>query len=1271
MNETWKNRLQQLADLPFLAVFTFYLIHLLFESSTFFLPLPGGFLRNLLILLCLSLLPRIPVYLKALKSQKKLLAAAILLAANYALIYHSGGHFSLLYTGVLTIGFLEMDHRKVMKLFTIVLGCFLVLVFTAACCGAIQDLVMMKDGYIRTSLGICYPTDMASYVLFLLMYSWAAWKRIPDLVTFVLGIVCFFFSRYIAMSITSTICSVVFCTIVLGHFLCIECGLARRVPVCLKTLVRQLMTFAFPLLALLMFALIYAYSKNIGPALRLNGILSNRLELPLAAFHQYGLKPFGTPFEQIGNGFTTFAPNNYNFVDSTYPLILLRYGWVLFLALCVSWTAATRNAFLKRDSRLACLMAMIAFHSFSEHHFIAVNFNILLVLPFAAFIKLPAVEKHPLREEVLRSGKVLLGLAAMTGLSACILPAFFTWMRTIFQLNQWTGGGKNVYPAIRVLFYLYGSAVLAAAGILFSISVLRHRKTKAPKKKAAAGIMVSAASLAVLFSLVQAGNSYINRSVSDYSKWLKEDQKALQLITEAASGKVYIDSVPRIYQQKYPGISDTMFLGDELARFYSTSVIMDIKYDSNCFINSGFLFTPISSRHALYTNDTSVIDALKEQGYHLTGYYNTEKSVNLRYLARLNQIPYTNKTGLSLSGSKYALLHGPHISLYGGPYTATFKLKLTEFNNLLTENEMFDSVATLRVSAYNGEKVLKEHVLNRDQFDENGQAVIQLPFTSSNYSGIEFLVIPGGDYRFTVSSISYCRTPQYDIHNLYNTKKRKYRMEFYTLEGAPTTTTEGYSACEYEYNYNGIITEVRYYDAKNQPTLINNGYASLQRALDQRGRTTLESYFDIDKKPTLCSEGYASVSREYDQDNNVTIEKYFDTTGNPTGTTFIYSEIHREYNDRNQVIKESYYDSDGQPLTMPAGYSMIESQYDSSGRPYIQKYLDINGNPVITASHYAEIHREYTPQNWVSKESYYDTKGLPLTLPAGYSMIKRSFDDKGNAILTEYCDSKGVRVMTTMHYAALMRRYNERNHVIYDAYLGINNEALLMPEKYAAISYERNEVGDAIVFKYYNQLGQLTLRSEGYAQIMRSYNEQRLPYRDIYLDVNGNPIITKMMYAEIRRDFNSLRQISKEYYFDTNGEPMVLPSGQASVSYERDSTGLPLIFRYYDSNNHPVLLSNGYAEMHRGYNNTQQIISESYYDANHNPVNNTSNFHRVEYERDNNNRVIRYRYYDINLNPCLGNWGYFDHQITYDSSGNIVSQNYYDTEGKELLPPQK
>ena len=1197
MNTTIKQRLEIISEFPFLIFFSVYFSYLLFSTSTFKLPLPPTFVKRLFFMLCFALIPRIPFLLKARKTH---LLAALLMASTYYLVYKADGYSFLLFSGLFTVGFFGIDYRKIMKLYTIVLGCFLILTFSAACCGAIQDYVYLKDGYIRSSLGICYPTDMSSYVLFLLMYSWAVWRKIPDLVAVILGIICFYFSKYIAMSVTSTIVSILFFATVFCHFLCVECGLSKRLPKIFVKYFKALMVLAFPLFGILMFLLIFLYAKEFNIALRLNVVLSDRLKLPLESYHKYGIKAFGSPLPQIGNGFSSFKPLEYIFVDSTYPLILLRYGWVLFIMLCTSWSFCTKRAFLNKDSRLACLFVLIAFHSFSEHHFTEINFNPLVVMPFTAFLPVPYEVKQPqehVPNDIFRSIKILVLIMTVSLIIALILPHYFTWMRTIIQLHDWTGGGKNGFLVLRTLSGIYILvALFLLSGIIggrYFLSFLHSKKKHYYHIVLPTLVMLS--SLFLLSHIWFSGNQLISDSVSEYHRQLLADQNTLSLITKSSTGKVYIDNVPSIYQQIVPGISDSVFCGDELARFYNTSVITDWTNDSSCFINSGFLFTRISRFHALYTNDNAVIRALKENGIHLTGYYNAEKSINLSYLSRLNNLLYSKRAGLSLNGNDHSLQCGPYISLYSGQYTVEYELQLNDVE-AAKENMANNEIAMLRISAYNGKLILKEHVISKDQFNENGHALLKIPFNSENYSDIEFLAFPEGNHSFQISSIRYYRSPQYDIHMLYNKKRQRYREEYYTLDGIPTESTGGFSSVEYGYDPEGRITDIHYYDMNNAPAILSTGYSSLKRQFDARGRVVWESYFGPNSEPVLCSNGYASTFRSYNSDTeDVSLQKYYGLNGESVRTIWLYAEIHRRYNDRHQIILESYYDTDGSPFTMPTGQSMIESQYDSSGRAHIQRYLNASGNPVITTYGYAEIHREFTPQNWVSKESYYGIDGEPLSLPAGYAMIRRDFDERGNATLTEYCAADGSRIMTTMHYSALIRRFNDRNHIIYEGYLDIDDNPATLPGNYAAVEYERNSIGDAISFKYYDQTGTFAPRSEGYAEILRDYDDKRNPIRDIYLDTEGNPVITTMQYAEIHRSYNDMRQITSESYFDLKGNPCSNTSGFHKIKYEYDTKNLVTSFRYFDTFNLPIEINWGYFEERRSYNLDGSIAAQQYF----------------------------------------------------------------------------
>lgn len=72
------------------------------------------------------------------------------------------------------------------------------------------------------------------------------------------------------------------------------------------------------------------------------------------------------------------------YIDISYLLILIRYGFVLFALLPFSWGYTLVQA-EKTNIRLVMIMLILCFHALSEHHFIEMNYNIALVLPFAAF----------------------------------------------------------------------------------------------------------------------------------------------------------------------------------------------------------------------------------------------------------------------------------------------------------------------------------------------------------------------------------------------------------------------------------------------------------------------------------------------------------------------------------------------------------------------------------------------------------------------------------------------------------------------------------------------------------------------------------------------------------------------------------------------------------------------------------------------------------------------------------------------------------------------
>ena len=113
---------------------------------------------------------------------------------------------------------------------------------------------------------------------------------------------------------------------------------------------------------------------------KLDVFFTGRLKLANDAFKQYGIKMFGTAFEMIGRGGTTVERANYNFVDSSYCLILVRYGLALLILICVIhiWISCKG-----KNKILISVMALIAIHSMIEHHYLELAFNPFILIAFA------------------------------------------------------------------------------------------------------------------------------------------------------------------------------------------------------------------------------------------------------------------------------------------------------------------------------------------------------------------------------------------------------------------------------------------------------------------------------------------------------------------------------------------------------------------------------------------------------------------------------------------------------------------------------------------------------------------------------------------------------------------------------------------------------------------------------------------------------------------------------------------------------------------------
>lgn len=1154
-----------------------YLIWQFSTQTTFYLNIPPKF--HLMMFGALAFTAAFRLLILGLTRKKVWLSIAV--AFVYCAVYWRDRYGFLLFLSVLTVGLVEIDYRKILKVFLIAVGTYFLVTILAGVTGSIDNFIYVRtERGIRSSWGICYPTDLASTFLYLLVFLWVSWKQLPDWCMLLIGMFSVGLSAFIACSSTSLICSVLFLLLVLYHLLERRFEASKQFDKYFSRGVDVMLPLSFPLLGGGFFALMFLYHRGSSVAYRMDRLLSGRLRLAVEAFQSHGLKPFGTPFDQIGGGFSVVEPSNYNFIDSTYPLILIRYGGVLFLILCIYWVLLTSKAVQIGDRRLALAMALIAFHSFSEHHFIEAHYNILLVMPFASYTLENAEATQ--KSDSLGKGKVsdqgisLLGkarlkaglcTAAITLLTGILLlPVPLSGIRTFCELKGLTGGGSKG-PAVIFLNLL---VILLTAGCIYALYrfLLSFLTTKVWNRKDL-GRLLLCIGAAVLFS-GELGKSLQTEAVSMQNE-LEEQSQAIDLITESASGKVYAGTCPMVYQKRFPKLSLSAFAGEELARDYGSTVIMPGGKEYQAFLKRGFLYTKISDRHAVYTSDQAVISELSDAGYHLTSYYSTKQTLNLNYLSRLNRLSYSTEKGIRLQGSEQSIEAGLYLDLFGGRYTVTYRLQLPE-----KERMEEGSVCRLQIWINEGEKKLLEKEVSTADFSETGEAAVPILFNIVNSKGVEFLVLAGNGRTLYVRGIDLERTPEYDTHVFYDQKLRLIREEYYNTDGSPMMHSGGYYAMEQDYDSAGNIAYRKFLDADGQPVLRTDGYAEVQWQYDVRRRVTREAFFGLSGEPVMISGQQAANEREYDENGNVSVMRYLDTESKPVVSSAGYAEIHRRYNEDKKVIYEEYIGTDGKPLLQTSGYSAMEQEYDVEGNVVRRRFLHEN-KPVLRTDGYAEVRFEYNGLHQVIRESFMDAEGKLVRLSSGYAVDEREYDTAGNVLVYRYYDEQ-LQPANVSGYSELHRAYDDRRQVTREEYFGSDGQPVLISNGYAA--WERTYTGEGIgrvqSQRFFGVSGEPVLNTDGYFEVQRSFDGNGNTTEERYLGTDGNPILFKNGYAALKRSYNENGTLLEDRFFNEVGEPAVLGAGYSAIRYDYDTDRQLLLTHYLDQNGNEVQAGSSY-----------------------------------------------------------------------------------------------
>ena len=135
----------------------------------------------------------------------------------------------------------------------------------------------------------------------------------------------------------------------------------------------------------------YAYSDTSGFWVRINEILSKRLELQSAAVKKYNWTAFGQKIEWVGHFSHGKSGKEYNFIDNSFVHVGLENGLLYLFLVLVLYSILIYRAYRLRDLYLIWTVLFVLLLSLTEPRLIELTYN---PFPLLFFSRLEVPQKH-------------------------------------------------------------------------------------------------------------------------------------------------------------------------------------------------------------------------------------------------------------------------------------------------------------------------------------------------------------------------------------------------------------------------------------------------------------------------------------------------------------------------------------------------------------------------------------------------------------------------------------------------------------------------------------------------------------------------------------------------------------------------------------------------------------------------------------------------------------------------------------------------------------
>jgi hypothetical protein len=579
-------------EILFLIVLCIYFFEGGLESSTLGFQFPGNYY---------GVLPKLITWIVLLKvicsyeNYKKIWLPLVASGVVCELVYQKVGFDIQLYMWIFLVGAVGVDYKKIMKAFFWCGFSVLAASMLASFSGIAQHLIYVKEDRLRYSFGICYPTDFGAYFLFTSFAGWVSYGQGRNLLMSFLFLAEAAFLYIFCVAWCSSIVAVLAAVMALYIYFTEKYSKSFL----LKKLIAFLEQWAFIICGAVMLTVTLLYDEDSPFFLKLNSALSGRLELGKRAFNKYGVHLLGRYFPMLGNGGNDFSsPVYYNFVDSSYCLILVRYGLLLFIVFAAFYLIAAYRAKKSASEVLLAVLALTAVQSMIEHHWSDLKFNPCLIL---AFTSLAAGEKESIKAGVKKEKSDIVFrvlAAAYVAALAFLLTPFSSLLRTL-------GRAKFRLASCNLGFNKYTYFILLLiAGVIFIVWGLwdKSRRIWLLGLGLACHVIVAVISVEILTSRY------------DYYKQDLDNDDNLRHIIEYAQGEncdLYVDTVPVYYKKYGYDVQNKLVLGNGLCTRTDAIMVVDVDEEYHRLLSEGYIYCQVSDNNAVYTDNAAVIEELE------------------------------------------------------------------------------------------------------------------------------------------------------------------------------------------------------------------------------------------------------------------------------------------------------------------------------------------------------------------------------------------------------------------------------------------------------------------------------------------------------------------------------------------------------------------------------------------------------------------------------------------------------------------------------------